>query len=257
MNIPKHLVELRNSVDEKKLRFSAPKDHHYNALYDDTCIIADKANPDIPLIGYYKFPNEFPGLLSTLEQIRYEKNYRTGGLPTQSRIFGYSPRIVMRKDFCSSTRLAEEFPKAHKQICDWGEVVSEFYEQLNPVLFQKHIALTKTKVLPEWQIKNTPFTSGIINKNNPLRYHFDSGNFKDVWSCMYAVKSGMTGGHLIIPSLDIALDCNNALVMFDGQKLLHGVSPIKVNSLDAYRYSIVYYSLKGMWNCGKVDRESG
>jgi hypothetical protein len=37
--------------------------------------------------------------------------------------------------------------------------------------------------------------------------------------------------------------------------LLHGVTPIKRLSEDAFRFTVVYYSLKQMWNCETVRGE--
>ena len=52
---------------------------------------------------------------------------------------------------------------------------------------------TLAAVRPEWRIPGTIFTSGIINKNNPLRYHRDAGNFPRLWSCMYAIAADCGG----------------------------------------------------------------
>ncbi len=43
--------------------------------------------------------------------------------------------------------------------------------------------------------------------------------------------------------------------MFDGQSILHGVTPINKVSPKGYRFSIVYYTLKRMWQCLEVDEE--
>jgi hypothetical protein len=43
--------------------------------------------------------------------------------------------------------------------------------------------------------------------------------------------------------------------MFDGQSVLHGVTPITKTNPDAVRYSIVYYSLQQIWNCLPLSEE--
>lgn len=43
--------------------------------------------------------------------------------------------------------------------------------------------------------------------------------------------------------------------MFDGQGLLHGVTPIFKKTARAVRYSIVYYSMRQMWNCLPITDE--
>ena len=73
---------------------------------------------------------------------------------------------------------------------------------------------------------------------------------------MIVFKDGVEGGHLACPEYDITLECSdNSIVMFDGQNILHGVTPIQYVRKDAYRYSVVYYSLRQMWNCLTVDEE--
>jgi hypothetical protein len=110
--------------------------------------------------------------------------------------------------------------------------------------------------MKDWTIGGSPFTSGIVNKNNQLKYHFDAGNFKGVLSNMVVFKKDVDGGHLVIPELDIALEvADNTLTIFNGQEILHGVSTIEYKNEQAYRYSIVYYSLEQMWKCEPLGDE--
>lgn len=194
-------------------------------------------------------------IVEAVKRIKYQTNERTGGLKTTSRIFGFAPRITLRKDFCSATSLANEFPKEHQVICEYAEKITNTYLQIDPFTYKRHEEMIN-KTLPEWRIKRSLFTSGIVNKNNPLKYHFDSGNFKDVYSCMLGFKKDIGGGYLAIPEYNLAMEIkNNSLLIFDGQNILHGVTPIHYLSKDAYRYTLVYYSLKQMWNCLPLDQE--
>lgn len=108
----------------------------------------------------------------------------------------------------------------------------------------------------DYVIQDSAFTSGIINKNNPLKYHFDRGNFVDVWSNMLVFKHRIEGGFLSCPEFDIGFELkHNSLLMFDGQGILHGVTPIKRHGPESYRYSIVYYSMRQMWQCRPLGEE--
>lgn len=201
-------------------------------------------------IVYCEMDERLPDLVEALKAINYERSFRTGGLPTNSRIFGYMPRSTLRKDFCSTTSLAGTWPKEHAVICKRARVADKYYTRWNPALHTQHDALLDEKVLPEWHIEESVFTSGIVNKNNPLRYHFDTGNFKDVWSAMMVFKGGVEGGGLNVPEYDLHFTLrDHSILMFDGQGLLHGVTPFKLLNPKGYRYSIVYYSLRQMWNC--------
>jgi hypothetical protein len=71
-----------------------------------------------------------------------------------------------------------------------------------------------------------------------------------------AFKKGVEGGRLCCPEFGIKFEIeDNTLLVFDGQSILHGVTPIKKLHPDAYRYTIVYYSLQQMWRCDTVNEE--
>jgi hypothetical protein len=73
---------------------------------------------------------------------------------------------------------------------------------------------------------------------------------------MVGFKSNVKGGHLAIPEYDIGLEiANNSVVLFDGQKICHGVTPITLKSKNAYRYTVVYYTLQQMWKCQPITEE--
>lgn len=206
-------------------------------------------------VVYEKLQFDTTKYKDALTLIKYQATERTAGLKTVSRIFGYSPRNVLRKDFCATTSLAAEFPEEHALICELGQRISEIYLDTAPEVANKHLNLVKEKMSVEWVIPGTPFTSGIINKNNPLKYHFDTGNFKQVFSCMVAFKRDCEGGYLALPEYDSMLEIgDNSITLFDGQEILHGVTPFKIAE-GGYRFTIVFYALRGMWECLTVDEE--
>ena len=73
---------------------------------------------------------------------------------------------------------------------------------------------------------------------------------------MVVFKHKVKGGHLSMPEYNVKFECaDNTAMMFDGQEILHGVTPIKKESEHSRRYSIVYYSLQQIWNCLPLDEE--
>lgn len=225
-----------------------------STLIKEDCIITVNGVPEI----YYCIlpPEQLKNVRWAVKNIKYSTTTRTGGLKTQSKIFGYSPRNALRNDYCNITAMSEEETKQHSVITEFGKVLSQYYKEYMPSDFEAHEKVVVEKVKKDWIIKDTPFTSGIVNKNNPLKYHLDSGNFKGLMSNMLVLKKDVSGGYLVIPELDIALECpDGALVIFNGQRILHGVSPISYENNKAYRYSIVYYSLEQMWKCETIDEE--
>lgn len=187
---------------------------------------------------------------------KYHTGKRTLGLLSTSRIFGFRPRNARRNLFCSTTSMASELPRQHQIMLDYGKLIGEQYAEACPEDFSRQMLLVKNAVRPEWMIPGTPFTSGIMNHNNPLKYHYDTGNFEDVKSCMIVLRKNVEGGRLVVPGLDVRFDlCDGALIYFDGQSHLHGVSPIQRITKDAYRYSGVFYSLQQMTHCLAPDEE--
>lgn len=210
----------------------------------------------IPRILYLNLDWDFEPLLDILQRIRYQESERTGGLKTVSRVFGFQPRVALRRDYCTATSLAHEDTPANNVVCSYGNRIETFYAQLFPEVHADHARQARDKILPEWRIAGTSFSSGIINKNNPLKYHFDSGNFENVCSCMLGFKRDIGGGYLSCPELDLGFQiADQSLLIFDGQSILHGVTPIVRATPRAYRYTIVYYTLKGMWQCEPLSGE--
>src|SRR5690606_22011633 len=132
----------------------------YETLIRENTIVKDEDGNMILL--YFQIPDhEIPAnLVRSLQSIKYAENIRTGGLKTRSAIFGYSPRIALRKDYCSATALAKTQPKEHQIICNFAEKMSEIYQKYLPEVFTAHSGLTLDKVSREWRMGDTPFTSG-------------------------------------------------------------------------------------------------
>lgn len=60
----------------------------------------------------------------------------------------------------------------------------------------------------------------------------------------------MRGGYLDIPEYNLVCACRDGYVsFFVGQQLVHGVTPMTPQAKDSYRYSVVYYALRGMKDC--------
>lgn len=243
------LVEKKEDFSHKEYVRRIALETDYTTLIKENCKLVDNVSGQ--LLGVYLvMPKHDMELLKALLTIKYDKNRRLAGLITKSRIFGYKPREKIRNDFCTATQLSRESPNEHKIICDFSKTISKYYKKYCGEVYHEHNEITKTKLLPEWTLEGTPFSSGIVNRNNALHYHFDTGNYKNVYSNMVAFKSNVKGGYLSIPQYDIGLEiANDSLVLFDGQKILHGVTPFKLLSENAYRISVVYYSLQQMWKC--------
>jgi len=205
---------------------------------------------------YGRFQQRDEPMEWAIQSLHDPETTRTGGLKTRSKIFGFSPRVALRKDFCSATSMATEYPKQHHVICEFGRLLAGIYKECAPVVYEKHLEELKC-VKSDWVIPGTPFTSGIVNKTNQLKYHYDNGNFKNVMSCMAVFRKDCEGGLLAVPKYNVKfLLQDHSFFLFDGQSLLHGVTPIKQLTSKAYRYTAVYYALSQMKNCKSCLEEA-
>jgi hypothetical protein len=245
----------RQFIDPKKFVKRGALESDFNRLITSDCIVVDDVTNEILFI-YKKLPFDTSDIKAALDRVQYDVSTRVGGLKTTSRVFGYLPRSALRRDFCTTTSFARSQPREHALVCQYGQKISAMYSQFTPETYRKHKEIMGAKILDEWAIKDTPFTSGIINKNNPLKYHFDAGNFKGVYSLMLGFKKDIDGGYLSIPDYNVGVEiADNSIFMFDGQEILHGVTPIRRLSAKSRRFTIVYYSMQQIWNCLPLDEE--
>tara|TARA_Y100000588_G_C14233890_1_gene916409 strand:- start:561 stop:1406 length:846 start_codon:yes stop_codon:yes gene_type:complete len=243
----------RRELDIGSFKTRSAVEADYSELITEDCALYENGR----LILLYVTPKEsLEYLRSACDQISYSHDMRSSGMVTTSRVFGFEPRKALRKDFCSTTSLATESPEQHDAIMGAGKLVSKYYSKLNPSLYCYHDSMSRKKLSAQYRVEGMPFTSGIVNKNNPLKYHFDAGNYESVWSGMVTLKSGISGGHIALPEFNIGVELKDrTFFMFDGQGILHGVTPIKRHHVDAMRYTVVYYSLKQMWKCETITDE--
>lgn len=244
------------NIKEYKSRFAVESDADI-LIKDDTLLVED----GVPILLYKKIDwCDTEELRKCCMTIKYTTDTRLpkkdkAGITTRSAIFGYRPRVPLRQDFCSATMMSNVNPTEHSIITNFASKLTDIYKEYFPETFKQHEEKAN-EVLSEWRIPNSVFTSGIINKNNPLQYHHDSGNFKGVLSNMIAFKKGVAGGRLVLPEYNMKLEiADNTLSIFDGQSIVHGVTPIRKFTEDAYRYTIVYYSLEQMWKCETIKEE--
>lgn len=244
------------NAKEYKSRFAIEADATIN-IKEDTLLVED----GVPILLYKKIDwCDTKELRNACMNVKYTTDTRLPkkdqkGITTRSAIFGYRPRVPLRQDFCSATSMANVNPKEHNIVIDFAAKLTDVYREYFPETFKMHEEKMSV-VKDEWRIDGSVFTSGIINKNNPLQYHHDTGNFKGVLSNMVAFKDGVAGGRLVLPEYNIKLEiADNTISIFDGQSIVHGVTPIKRYKINGYRYTLVYYSLEQMWKCDTIKDE--
>lgn len=209
-------------------------------------------NPETgaPEILYVKLaPDRFAELRGALDRHpKWPPHMRTAGMATVSLKFGVRPKTGFRSTKCETYVLARENPRLNGLLLDTSELVLPWYEWANEPVFTLHRE-NVTKVHPAWTWSPV-FTSGVANRDSQLPYHYDAGNFRSVWSGMLGLKDHIAGGYLAVPEYGIGLEvADGSLTLFDGQGALHGVTPMRRTKMGGHRYTIVWYGMKGMWQC--------
>ena len=245
----RHLKIEKKKINLQSFRHRKAEESDCPELIDEDVTITLHGKSEPCLV--YKTNVETGNLIKACEKIKFRQNdKRTSGVISTSRVFGYAPRNELWNRPCRETAMAQEIPSEHEEIVKSADTASKFYHRYAPKMAKKHQWITDNYVLAEYRLGSSMFTSGIVNENNPLLYHFDKGNYSGRWSAMFTYKRDIEGGHLAIPEMGISFKCSsNCLVMFDGQSFLHGVTPIVKRTKKARRWTAVFYSLKNMWNC--------
>jgi len=206
-----------------------------------------------PFLVYLKMDADVTAnLRKAVRGIKYSATgvTRSTGVQNNSRTFGMAPRKPFQtREACRPTSLSYDQPDVHKVLERTADRLSKIMREIAPDVYDKDVKET-AEVADEWRIsEDSLWTSGVINKTSTLPYHYDGNNF-DMWSAMPVIRRGTRGGALSMPEYGITVECRDGWVLFfPGFRILHGVTPIAHVAKDAYRYTVVYYCLRGMKDC--------
>lgn len=207
-----------------------------------------------PFLVYMPMEEDMvPELRAAVRGVKYSSSGVTRqqlGIENHSRTFGMAPRKPFQtREACRPTSLSYEQPEIHDVLVRTADRLSQMMRKIAPSVYENDKIETGA-VADEWRIsEDSLWTSGVINKTSTLPYHYDGNNF-DMWSAMPVVRRGIRGGALSMPEYGITIECRDGWVLFfPGYRYLHGVTPISHVTKDAYRYSVVYYCLRGMKDC--------
>jgi hypothetical protein len=219
--------------------------------------VAVDADTDRPVFAYLPLP-QVAELRRAVIRLDYgEGMIRANGVRNRARAFGYGPRRpVYRREGCSATALANEYPHEHQVITGYADQLAAMLPLIDDDI-AKAAHLAVAEVSPDWRLgRSKLWTSGVINQSAVLPWHRDAFNFP-AWSAMPVLRRHIDGGYLRILEYGAVIPCRDGWgVFFAGYELVHGVTPMRLRRDDGYRYSIVYYALKGMKNCFEAAEET-
>ncbi len=148
---------------------------------------------------------------------------------------------------CRLTHFTKNNLEQFKTIFPLCKQISDLYFSYFPDYwfqqYDKYINCPKDFVIPD-----TNFSTITLNKDFRTATHRDKGDCKDGLSCFTIFKDGeFTGGELIFPEYNIAVDiCEGDLLMFDPH-VLHCNNPLEGEG----RVSFVIYLREKLDKCEK------
>lgn len=216
------------------------------------------ADTKAPVFAYLPLERSHVGLLR-----RHVVGYkcvavqRNANYVTRSTTFGYSPRAAINlRDGCRASQFMRDERDRENVLDATASVLQNMLGHIDSSIVNRDRE-TLDVIERDWFIGDTDlWTSGVINQSSTLPYHRDRFNFP-TWSAMPVLRRGMSGGFLHIPEYGATIACRDGwAVFFPGHDLVHGVTPMRPRLKDAYRYSIVYYALRGMKDCHTAAKET-
>lgn len=185
-----------------------------------------------------------------LPKLTYGGLQRSNNYNSRSQTFGYQPRRPLRlRESCSTSQTTIQNPEIQAELDKLADQCARAMKKFAPEIVETD-KQTLEDVLPEWKMgEEKLWTSGVINHTAQLPYHRDNFNYP-VWSAMPVLRRGVRGGHLHIPEYDLVVPCQDSYALFfKGKEFVHGVTPMTKKQEDGYRFSIVFYALRGMKDC--------
>lgn len=176
---------------------------------------------------------------------------RLSGIVVAHNTFGFTAPVQLRRRFgCSRSRFDTDNPQIATNLYRFAQQANEAFARFAPGAYRRTVAAVDNLIAPVWRLPGSPWTSGVINNTAALPYHRDSGNVRGSWSVMLGCRNDVSGGLLHLRDYDVYLAIpHGSLTMFDGQSLVHGVTPLEPTSLAAWRYTIVAYAKTTMRHC--------
>jgi hypothetical protein len=229
------------------------KDYDYDKVIKEDCFIELEGN--MPMY-YIKLSNLHSALRYSLNNLKFHETIRSNGIKSHASVLiGNKPANPSKEDFCHKATIQLQHGREHEVLMQTAQLLSDEFQAWMPrynELAKGLLSLPRHKILPNYMIGETVFTSGIVNKNNPIAYHYDTANMSGCLSCLLVVRGNMAGGLLVLPEYRAAIACQDEyLLIFNGRKILHGVSELipLAGAINPYRYSIVFYTIENMTKC--------
>lgn len=171
-----------------------------------------------------------------------------------SGIVGYFDRNP-RTPFCRLTAFTQQHLDKFKNSYPIIKFVDKWYSKLMPTYYKKQRSLAD-RTSQDFVIRDTAFTTVTVNKNYVTAAHKDSGDFKDGFGNLVALRKGKyLGCYLVLVRWGVGFDLQNGdLLMMDVHQV-HANTPMIKDNNKVVRLSLVMYYRENMFKCGSKKQE--
>jgi hypothetical protein len=253
---PKHACP---SCGRRLVKANAPAPGPGDRVIEGSVAIVDGDSGEVVAVHVVCATDLASDLAASLSQVAFDDQVfsnvtttaRLSGMAVTHRTFGYQPPVAMRRRYgCSRSMFNREYPVAMDQLAQFCRVAEHVFRINAPDVHDSTARKVRESISPAWLIAGTPWTSGIINKTVALPYHKDKSNITGSWSAMIACRRQVEGGLLHLADYGVYFAVpHGSITIFDGQSVVHGVTPMRMTHPGAFRYTAVTYAKNEMKKC--------
>lgn len=169
-----------------------------------------------------------------------------------SGVIGYYDRYV-RIPYCRQTAFNEKHIDKFKKAYPYIKIIDATLQSSVPERYRNQLEVIK-KTSPDFQIKDTVFTTVTVNKNYRTALHIDKGDYKNGFGTLAVLGAGRyKGAYTVMPRWGIAVDVRSRDVACFDVHEVHGNTPFVGNAYE--RISVVCYYRENMHKCGSAAQE--
>lgn len=253
---PQHLCP---ECGHRMVKAHAPAPHEGSRVIDGNVAIVDEDSGQVVALHMVCASDLATDLAGSLSRVKWDDQVfanatttsRLNGMASTHRTFGYQPPVPMRRRYgCSRSQFNSEYPEAMDQIAQFCRVAEHVFRTNAHEVHDTTCGKVRDNIPPAWLIAGTPWSSGIVNKTVSLPYHKDQSNITTSWSAMLVCRRQVEGGLLHLADYDTYFAVpHGSITIFDGQSVVHGVTPMRIVHPGGFRYSLVTYAKTGMRKC--------
>lgn len=165
--------------------------------------------------------------------------------------FAFKVRGIQNKFSVRPSYFMLMYPDKFKKILPLVKEIDEWYKKLIP---ENYNLQRKKANQTHFKIPGTSFTTITTNVNFQTAVHTDKGDDDEGFGNLTVIEHGKyTGGETCLPQFGIGVDVRTGDVLYMNVHEAHGNLPLKLETPETKRLSIVCYLRKKIWEKTKGE----